>query len=1271
MSAALPTGYGQLGAALAQGVDEACDRFEAAWRVGQHPVIEAYLGGVPEPARLVLVRELILFEVAARRRGGEGPRLEEYRERFPELEEDWLARAMVEAPTVFAGPWPTAGPPPDVPGYEILRELGRGGMGVVYQARDTRLDRFVALKFLPPEAAQEPRRLEQFRREARAASALNHPAVCTLHGLGDHQGQAFLILEFIEGQTLRALVGPRPDLARLLPLVRQVAEALRVAHAGGIVHRDIKPENVMVRPDGYVKVLDFGLARLPAAPAGPMSAGADTDLGALAGTPSYMSPEQARAEPVDSASDIFSLGVVLYELTTGRHPFEAAARVSMLPALAAEPVAPPTRWNPEVPAPLESLILQMLAKDPHRRPTAAEVEVVLTELAGGGAVPSQTRTARPERRPTVGRDAERAALWAGFDAAAAGRGSVLCVTGEPGIGKTTLVEGFLAELAASGRASASARGRCSERLAGTEAYLPVLESLDSLVRGEAGQSAARLMRRVAPTWYAHVAPTEDRGSRTEDGGSRDEARFDPRSSILNPRSPPPATSQERMKRQLLALLEEVARLRPLVLFLDDVHWADWSTVDLLAYLGSRCAGLRLLVVLTYRPTEMLLGQHPFFSVQLELQRREACREIPLRFLGRVEVGDYLALAFPGHRFPTDFADVIHAKTEGNPLFLVDLLRYLRDRGVIAEQPDGWALAQAIPDFRRELPESVRSLIRKKITQPGEPDRRLLAAASVQGYEFESAVVARVLARDVTEVEERLEVLDRVHGLVRLRREQEFPDGTLTLRYQFVHALYHNALYAALQPTRRKTWSAAAAQALLDYHGGQGAAVAAELAVLFEAARDPGRAADYSLVAAENAARIFAHHEAVALARRGLAQLETMADTSERPRRELPLLVTLGLQLQVVHGYAASEAERAYARARALCEQAPEAPALFLVLWGLWMYYEVGSRLGESQELAERLFALARNAQDPARLLQAHFALAVTSLSRGELAATREHAEQAVTLYDPRRHSSHTHLYGQDPGVASRAFGAVALWLLGYPDQAIARSREAVALGKDLGHPTTHALALYFATILRQYCRDAPAVREGAEGTTAIAIEHGLSLWRATGLIMRGWALAEQGEWASGIAQMRQGLTGRVATGAETHRTYFLGLLAEALGGAGQVKESLSVLAEALALGQGTGTAFHGAELHRLHGELLLRQEATESACREAEACFRRALTVARRQQAKSLELRVAMSLTRLYRQEGRAADARPLLAETYGWFREGFDTRDLQEAKALLEDVSG
>ena len=448
-------------------------------------------------------------------------------------------------------------------------------------------------------------------------------------------------------------------------------------------------------------------------------------------------------------------------------------------------------------------------------------------------------------------------------------------------------------------------------------------------------------------------------------------------------------------------------------------------------------------------------------------------------------------------------------------------------------------------------------------------------------------------------------------------------------------------------------------------------MAAELATLYEAAHEHERAADYYLAAAENAVRIFAHHEAAALARRGLALLRTLPDMPERARRELPLQMTLGMQLQVVQGFATPEAEPIYARALALCEQVPQDPPLFPVLWGLWLFYKVRSELEKARERAERLFALAQRAQDPAQLIQARQALAVTSLCIGDPAATREHMEQAIALYDPKRHQGHTFLYGQDPGVACLAFGAVALWLLGYPDQAVQRSREAVSLGEELCQPSTLALALHFAAMLRQYRREPPAVQDNAEVSTAIANEHRFSFWLGGGLVLRGWAMAEQGERASGMADLRQGLATWKAAACVTYRTYFLALLAEALGRDGRIEEGLDVLAEALTLMHETGEGLHGAELYRLQGEFLIRREAGQDAFAEAETCFHQALALARAQHAKSLELRAAVSLARLRQKKGRQTEARPMLAECYDWFTEGFDTPDLRDAKTLLEQLSG
>jgi tetratricopeptide (TPR) repeat protein len=860
--------------------------------------------------------------------------------------------------------------------YHRLEPLGKGGMGVVYKAEDSRLGRRVALKFLPREYAQDPGRLERFQREARSASALNHPHICTVHDIGEHEGLPFLVMELIEGQTLWSLASGGPSLATVIPLVGQVARALAAAHAAGIVHRDIKPENIMVRDDGYAKVLDFGLARRVAIPGALSQATAGvTDPGMMLGTVRYMAPEQARGETASSASDIFALGIVLYELAAGQHPFEADSHVGVLSGIVSRPPLPPTKLNPEIPAALEGLLLRMLEKDPRLRPSAAEVDAALGELARVASGPQAGAGLLPLERHTVGREAERAELHAAFEAAAAGRGLLVGIGGEPGIGKTTLVEEFLGELAAGRRACRLARGRCSERLAGSEAYLPFLEALDSLLHGEGGDSIAQVMKVVAPTWYVQLVPlVADDSSLAR---VRDEARV---------------ASQERLKRELAAFLQEVARRQPLVLFLDDLHWADASTVDLLAYVGGKCAAMRLLLILSYRPSDLLLSKHPFLHVKQELQGHGVCREIALPFLSRSDIERYVALEFPDHGFPADFAGLIHSCTEGNPLFMVDLLRYLRERGIVGQEEGRWALTH--PAIRQELPASVRSMIERKIDQLGEADRRLLVAASVQGYEFDAAVVATALGLEAADVEERLEELERVHAFVRRVGEREFPDATLTLRYRFVHVLYQNALYALLTPARKTSLSIAVAEALVGYHADQGATVAAELALLFEAGRDFARAADSFVVAARNAARVYANQEAVVLLGRALASAEKLRGPGRQSRilaialQRAPLLQTLTRFDDVI-----SDCELAEQVAGETGDQEAQINAICGKAWAFfWL-----KRLAEMEQCGNRAAELARCAQSKVGLASAEGVLGGHSLCIGNLPAAERYLDQAIPV----------------------------------------------------------------------------------------------------------------------------------------------------------------------------------------------------------------------------------------------------------------------------------
>jgi predicted ATPase len=600
--------------------------------------------------------------------------------------------------------------------------------------------------------------------------------------------------------------------------------------------------------------------------------------------------------------------------------------------------------------------------------------------------------------------------------------------------------------------------------------------------------------------------------------------------------------------------------------------------------------------------------------------------------------------------------------------MVDLLRHLRDRKGIAQEEDRWVLAQSLSDLERTLPESVRSMIERKIAQLGEEDRRVLVAASVQGSEFEAAVVARALALDAADVEEQLERLESVHALIRLVGEHEFPDRTLTLQYRFVHVLYQNALYASLRPTRRSSLSAAVAQTLVGHYGESSTSLAGELALLWEVARDFGRAADWYLQAAQNAARLFANQEAVVLARRGLKLLEALPDSPDRARQELALQIALGPPLIATKGWIDTEVELTYSRAQTLCSEVGETPQLFPVLWGLWYFSIARPDLQAARDLGDRLLNLAQRAGDPALLLQAHHALGPTSFLTGDWASARAHLEQGVALYDRQQHRAHALLYGgHDPGVCCLCNVAWCLWMMGYPEQALRRSQESLTLARELAHPTTLAHAQVTVGMLHQFRRDRPETQNLSESLTRLSAEHGLPTYLAGGSLLHGWALAEGGRGEEGIAQIRQGLADS-ASSALYWRPYFGILLADAYGKVGKPEEGLDALAKALWQLTETGMGFYEPEMHRVQGELLLARAHEDST--DAEACFRQAIASARGQGARSLELRAVLSLGRLYCQQDKKDEARRMLAEIFGWFTEGFDTADLQEAKALLQAVS-
>ncbi len=409
----------------------------------------------------------------------------------------------------------------------------------------------------------------------------------------------------------------------------------------------------------------------------------------------------------------------------------------------------------------------------------------------------------------------------------------------------------------------------------------------------------------------------------------------------------------------------------------------------------------------------------------------------------------------------------------------------------------------------------------------------------------------------------------------------------------------------------------------------------------------------------------AHVEAIGHLRKGLTVLHPLPDGPERSRYELLLNSTLGPPLIATQGYAAPEVEHVYTRARELCGEVGDTPQLGVVLYGLWTFYTTKAEYGTARTLGEQLLILSESIDDTMARLDAHLTLACTSFFEGEFSQTHARGQQGLALYDPRQHRFHAL---QHPGVISHLWMALPLWFLGYPEEAQRWSDAALTLGRSLAHPFSLVVTLTWLAILHQCRRDVPQAQALAEEAIALSRDQGFPFWLAVATLVWGWALIEQGQYEEGMAQIGGGVTAMQATGARNWQPYQLYLLAEAHAKSGQVDEAQRSLRKASTIAQQNGERYWEAEIHRFQGELILSSSA--ECLIEAEVCFNQAIEVARRQSAKSLELRAAMSLSRLWQHQDQRQDAYDLLAPVYGWFTEGFDTADLIEAKQLLNDLS-
>jgi predicted ATPase/DNA-binding winged helix-turn-helix (wHTH) protein len=866
--------------------------------------------------------------------------------------------------------------------------------------------------------------------------------------------------------------------------------------------------------------------------------------------------------------------------------------------------------------------------------------------SAAGSVPGPPPLS-PTTQMMVAREVELARLHACFALAPAGKRQLVLVTGEAGIGKTTLVDTFISQLSSRAHVWVG-YGQCIEHYGAGEAYLPLLEALGQLGRSSDGPRLVHLLRQQAPSWLlqlpALVSPAEVESLQRQTRG----------------------TMRERMLRELAEAVESLTVSSPLVLVLEDLHWSDLSTLAWLTYMARRRAAAQFFVLGTYRPVEAIVRSHPIHAVTQELQARGQCVELILAPLTEADVATYLTQRFGSRSVPAALAPLLYQRTNGNPLFLVTVVDELVRQGVLRQSKTGWQFEAGLETVEVRTPESLRLLIEQQLEQLEPALQQLLEAASVVGLESSAAAIAAAMERTVEEVEEQCALLARRHLFLESRGTSEWPDGTVAGRYRFRHALYQDVLYERVPSGRRARMHRYIGNRLEAVYGEQVAEIAAELAVHFVRGRDPQRAVQYLHTVGENALRRSAPQEAIGHLTQGLALCATLPHTAAHMQRELMLQLALANALVATKGYT-QDAAAVYKRVRELCQQVGETPQLFPALHGLAATSAQRGELQAAQELCETFFQLAQHEQESALLLQAHRMLASLWIFLGRFSQAREHGERGAALYDAQAHRGYAFQYAQDLGMSCLIYAALALWYLGYPDQAMQRCQEALTLAESLDHPQSLAWAYSFAATLHQLRRETRQAQERAEASIAICREQGYAFRLSRGMIIRGWALTAQGQVEEGMAQMQQGLADHQATGIVLGLPSYLALMAEGCWHGEYIDEGLVRLTEALAVVQRTGECRWQAELYRLQGAFLLRRSPDQH--QAAESCWRRALSAARRQQAKSWELRAAISLSRLWHSQGKRDAARALLAPLHGWFTEGFDTADLQEAKALLDEL--
>jgi class 3 adenylate cyclase/predicted ATPase len=838
----------------------------------------------------------------------------------------------------------------------------------------------------------------------------------------------------------------------------------------------------------------------------------------------------------------------------------------------------------------------------------------------------------------VGRDTEIDALNRALERAGDGQGQIAAVVGEPGVGKSRLFYEFT-HSHRTGEWLILESGSVSYGKA--TAYLPVIDLLKNYFEIADNDEVRRIREKVTgklltldeslkPILTAFLALLDV---------PVDDAAWD----ALDP----PQRRRRTLDAVKILFLRE-SQVQPVVLMFEDLHWIDGETQAFLDSLVEGLPTVRMLLLVNYRPEY----GHGWGSRTYYTQRR-------IDPLGPESASELLMALLGNDASVAQLTQILIERTGGNPFFLEESVRTLVETGSIEGAPGAYRLTGDAE--RIEVPGTVQGILAARIDRLDAEDKRLLQIASVIGKDVPFALLKAIADTDEDDLRRGLTNLGAAEFLYETRL---FPD----LEYTFKHALTYEVAYGTLLHEQRRELHWRIAEAIESVYAVRLSEQLERLAHHYTEAGLAAQAVDYWQQAGRRAIERSADEEAASLLDRGLKVLEALPESPNRIHKEIALRVPLGVALLSTAGTTSPEVEQNYARARALCEEVGDTEQLFPVIWGLWFGAQQRSELRHACELADDLLALDQLANDSELQLQAHHCQWASRFLCGELPAALEHIEHGMALYRVDEHHASTFTYGgHDPGVCSRTIGARVLWLMGYTEQARKQQDAALVLARKLEHSATLAEALDNAIVLSTLRRDSRAARQEAAALLEFAAANKLPEFANAVNMMLGWALVDQGEVVPEQAAMRESSAlllehGIVWTG------NIISLVAATWGCHGMTNEGLELVNEALALAQRDNISWSEAELHRVKGELLLAR--APSSADQAEACFNQALDVARKQSARSLELRAATSLARLRQEQGKPEEARTLLAPVYDWFTEGFETADLRDAKMLLDELS-